>query len=101
MTSIIGKSYYCAAETSSSLGLGFGKRQGTSTTPAQNGSVTAGAIAIVQAITNGLHDSDGRRVYLGYQMGAGFNDAESSYNSETDTWELVSKLFQSSLLNRI
>jgi tannase len=101
MSSIIGKSYYCAAETSSSLGLGFGKRQSTSTTPAQNGSVTAEAITVVQAITNGLHDSDGRRVYLGYQMGAGFNDAETSYNSETNTWELVSKLFQSSLLNRI
>lgn len=76
MSSIIGTAYYCAAETaSSSLGLGFGKRQAagssTSSTPAQNDTVTAEAVAVAQAIVDGLHDTQGRRAYISYQMGAG------------------------------
>ncbi|RHZ50287.1 hypothetical protein CDV55_100335 [Aspergillus turcosus] len=40
---VVGEPYYCAAETSTSLGFGFSKRQAGSTTsyqPAQNGTVT-------------------------------------------------------------
>lgn len=67
MSSIIGQSYYCAASTSSSLGFGFGKRQlttgsTTTTTPAQNGTVTAEGIAVAQAIVDGLHTAEGERV---------------------------------------
>lgn len=91
MSSIIGKPYYCAASTSSSLGLGFGKRD--STEPAQNGTVTAEAVAVAQTIVDGLHDSEGRQVYISYQMGASFEDAQTTYNSDTGEWELVS-LFQ-------
>ncbi|KAL3479824.1 putative tannase [Aspergillus californicus] len=87
MTDIIGKSYYCEASTSSSLGLGFGKRDGAST-PAQNGTVTAEAVEVAQTIVDGLHDSEGRRVYISYQMGASFGDATTTYNSTTDEWEL-------------
>ncbi|KAJ5118718.1 uncharacterized protein N7443_007650 [Penicillium atrosanguineum] len=87
MTSIIGKSYYCAASTSSTLGLGFGKRQ-ASTEPAQNGTVTAEAVSVAQTILNGLYDSQGRRAYISYQMGASFDDAATTYNSTTGEWEL-------------
>jgi tannase len=92
MSSIVGEAYYCPAATSSNLGLGYGKRQTTSTTPAQNGTVTSEAVAVAEAITTGLLDSEGRRVYISYQMGSGFNDAETTYNSETDRWELVSRV---------
>ncbi|KAI9643304.1 hypothetical protein NHQ30_007922 [Ciborinia camelliae] len=92
MSSIVGKSYSCAAETSTSLGLGFGKRQApgsqTSSTPAQNGTVSAEAIAVAQTIVDGLHDSQGRRAYISYQMGAGFDDARTSYDSTTGKWGL-------------
>lgn len=91
MTSIIGKSYYCAASSGSSLGLGFGKRQ-FSSEPAQNGTVTAEAVAVAQTIVDGLHDSQGRREYISYQMGASFDDAATSYNSTTDSWGLVSHI---------
>ncbi|KAK6811279.1 hypothetical protein RU639_013091 [Aspergillus parasiticus] len=84
-TLIIGKSDYCAASTSTSLGLGFGKRD---TEPAQNGTVSAEAVAVAQKIVDGLHDSEGRQVYISYQMGAGFNNAQKTYNSTTRTWEL-------------
>jgi tannase len=92
MTSIIGQSYYCAATTSSSLGFGFSKRQAagstSSTTPEQNGTVTAEAVAVAQAIVDGLHNSAGERGYLSWQIGSEFSDAATTYNNETDAWEL-------------
>ncbi|KGO59552.1 Tannase/feruloyl esterase [Penicillium expansum] len=88
MSSIIGQSYYCAASTASSLGLGFGKRQAASAEPAQNGTVSAEGVAVAQKIVDGLFDSKGRRGYISYQMGADFNDAQTAYNSTTDEWEL-------------
>jgi tannase len=91
LSSIIGESYYCAAETSSSLGFGFSKRQEssqTSTTPAQNGTVTARDIAVAQAIYNGLHNSKGERAYLSWQIGSELSDADPTYNTNTSSWEL-------------
>lgn len=92
LTSIIGTSYYCAATTSSSLGFGFGKRQvdgsTTSSTPAQNGTVTAEDIAVAQAVYGGLHDSQGRRAYFSHQIAAALSDAEPAYDNTTDTWGL-------------
>jgi tannase len=87
MTSIIGKSYYCASSSSSSLGLGFGKRSATE--PAQNGTVSAESVAVAQKIVDGLHDSKGRRAYISYQMGASFDDAGTTYDSTTGEWGLV------------
>ncbi|PWY70827.1 tannase and feruloyl esterase [Aspergillus sclerotioniger CBS 115572] len=89
LTSIIGESYYCAAETSTSLGFNFNKRNdGTSTsyTPAQSGNVTAEGVAVAQAIYDGLFNSAGERAYLSYQIGAEFTDGETSYDNSTGTW---------------
>ncbi|KAM3065246.1 hypothetical protein ACMFMF_011187 [Clarireedia jacksonii] len=66
---IIGGQYYCAAITNTSLGFGFSKRaegSTTSTTPAQNGTVTAEGVALAQAIYDGLHKSKGERAYLSW-----------------------------------
>lgn len=46
-------------------------------------------MAVAQTIVDGLFDSKGRRGYISYQMGADFNDAQTSYNSTTGEWELV------------
>ncbi|CZR67018.1 related to tannase precursor [Phialocephala subalpina] len=92
LSSIIGESYYCAAENSTSLGFGFSKRQAegstTSYTPAQNGTVTAEGVAVAQAIYDGLHNSDGDRAYLSWQIGSELGDAATEYSSTTGTWEL-------------
>lgn len=96
LTSIVGEEYYCAATTSSSLGFGFSgakaKRQApgsqTSSTPEQSGTVTAEGVAVAQAIYDGLHNSAGERAYLSWQIGCSLDDADTTYNNETDTWEL-------------
>ncbi|KAF7540538.1 hypothetical protein G7Z17_g12165 [Cylindrodendrum hubeiense] len=91
LTSIIGESYYCAAETSSSLGFGFNKRaegSTSSTTPEQNGTVTAEGVAVAKAVWEGLHNSKGERAYLSWQIASELGDADTTYNNETDAWEL-------------
>ncbi|KAI0967012.1 Tannase/feruloyl esterase [Xylaria arbuscula] len=92
LTSIIGESYYCAAQDSSSLGFGFSKRQapgGSATSvPEQNGTVTAQDVAVAQAVYDGLHNSAGERGYLAWQIGSDLGDADPTYNNETDAWEL-------------
>jgi tannase len=86
--STVGMSYSCAASTG---GGGIMRRQmgGVPTsTPAQNGTVTAKAAAIVNKIWDGIHDSAGKRVYLSYQPGAALDDAATAYDSTTSTWKL-------------
>ncbi|KAF2853397.1 tannase and feruloyl esterase [Plenodomus tracheiphilus IPT5] len=98
LSSLIGKSYYCAATTSSSLGFGFSKRSlskrqmgggsQTSTKPAQNGTISAQDIAVAQGVYNGLHSSEGKRAYLSWQIGSDLGDADPTYNNATSSWEL-------------
>ncbi|KAI9650908.1 hypothetical protein NHQ30_000943 [Ciborinia camelliae] len=92
LKSIIGQSYYCAAENSTSAGLGFKKRafanSETSYQPAQNGSVTAEGVAVAQAIYDGLHNSKGERAYLSWQIGSALSDTSTQYDSTTDSWVL-------------
>ncbi|KAF3762019.1 tannase and feruloyl esterase [Cryphonectria parasitica EP155] len=88
ISSLVGAAYYCTASSgSSSIGLGFGKRQ-TSTTPAQNGTVTELGVQVAQTILDGLKDTKGRQAYLSYQPGADFDDAATTYDSTTGTWGL-------------
>lgn len=101
LSSIIGESYYCAAEDSTSLGFGYSggggpptKRQAgaqgstTSSQPEQNGTVTADDVAVAQAIYAGLHNSEGERAYLSWQIGSELSDANTEWNNETNAWEL-------------
>lgn len=92
LSSIIGESYYCAAQTSTSLGFGFSKRQlggrQTSFQPVQNGTITAKDIAVAQGVYEGLHDSQGKRAYLSWQIGSDLSDADPTYDNETSAWEL-------------
>ncbi|KAF4963052.1 hypothetical protein FSARC_8904 [Fusarium sarcochroum] len=87
--STIGKPYSCEA---SSPGDGLGglrvRQFSRPSTPAQNGTVTAEGVAVVQTFLGGLHDSKGRRVYLNYQPGSGFSDLTTAYDEETDSWKL-------------
>ncbi|KAM0159879.1 hypothetical protein ACHAPG_003311 [Botrytis cinerea] len=88
----IGLPYSCAASSGGGIGLGYGKHKrqmgGGATTPATNGTVSAEAVAVAQTILDGLHDSQGRRAYLSYQPSADFDDAATTYNSDTDSYEI-------------
>lgn len=70
---VIGKKYSCAAST---------------TAPAQSGTVSAKAVEVAKTIINGLHDTQGRRVYFSYQPSAAFDDAQTQFNADTGKWEL-------------
>jgi tannase len=90
LNSTIGTTYYCAESTSGGFG-GFGglaKRQTSTTIPAQNGTITAEGVAVANTIINGLHDSQGRRVYISYQPGTSFEDGATTYDATTDSWTL-------------
>ncbi|CAK1362414.1 Tannase [Cercospora beticola] len=96
LSSLIGESYYCAATTSSSLGFGFGRRMAkrqmagsqTSSTPEQNGTITAQDVAVAQGVYDGLHNSAGEQAYLSWQVGSDLGDAEPTYDNTTDSWTL-------------
>lgn len=87
-SSVVGKSYYCAA--SSAGGPGKRKRQfgSTGATPVQNGTVSKEAVEVAKEVIRGLRDSQGRQVYLSYQIAADFEDTTTKYNSATGKWEL-------------
>ncbi|KAJ9415787.1 tannase and feruloyl esterase-domain-containing protein [Fusarium oxysporum] len=92
LKSLIGKEYYCAAETSSSLGFGFSKRQAPgsqmSNAPEQNGTITAEGIAVARAIYDGVFNSKDERAYLSWQIGSELSDGEPTYDNKTDKWTL-------------
>ncbi|KAI0099089.1 Tannase/feruloyl esterase [Nemania sp. FL0031] len=92
LSSIVGESYYCAAQSGSSLGFGFSKRQAdgsqSTVTPEQNGTITAKDVAVAKAIYGGLHNSKGEQAYLSWQIGSDLSDGDPTYNNETDSWEL-------------
>ncbi|KAL4862902.1 hypothetical protein BDV12DRAFT_206883 [Aspergillus spectabilis] len=94
LKTIIGENYYCAEQNYTSLGFGFSKRQmgaqGSSTSyqPVQNGTVSAEGVAVAEAIYAGLHGSNGDRAYLSWQIGSELSDAETAYDSDSDSWTL-------------
>ncbi|KAJ9300576.1 hypothetical protein DTO271G3_1740 [Paecilomyces variotii] len=103
LSSIIGEPYYCAAESSTSLGFGFSKRdvkrgnlnkrqaaEGSTSSyqPAQNGTVSAEGVAVAQTIYDGLFNSKGERAYLSWQIGSELSDADTTWNNDTKSWEL-------------
>ncbi|KAJ5612551.1 tannase [Penicillium lagena] len=73
LDSLVGKSYECAASRG---------------TPVQKGKITKKGVEVAQEIINGLHDSEGRRVYISYQPTADFHDAQTTYNSGTGEWDI-------------
>ncbi|RAK97936.1 tannase [Aspergillus ibericus CBS 121593] len=73
LTETIGKRYYCAADGD---------------VPVQNSTISAQAVEVFEAILGGMKDSDGKQVYLSYQPGALFWDAQATYNTTSGTWGL-------------
>ncbi|KAH9843242.1 tannase [Teratosphaeria destructans] len=96
LSSIIGESYYCAGTSATSAGFGFSRlarRQmttGAETTyePTQNGTVNAKDVAVAQAIYDGLHNSQGERAYLSWQIGSQLEDAVTQWSNSSNSWEL-------------
>lgn len=94
LSSVIGESYYCAAEDSSSLGYGFSKRQAgqssSSYQPAQNGTVSAEAVALAERLYDGLLNSAGEQVFYGWQTASSFDDAAPTWDNDTQSWAISS-----------
>ncbi|RDW82421.1 carboxylic ester hydrolase-24 [Coleophoma cylindrospora] len=91
LNSTIGTPYYCAATTSTSLGFGFGskaKRQSSTSEPAQNGTISAQGVALVERLWEGMINSKGERVYVPWPTGSSFQDTATTYNSTTGAWDL-------------
>ncbi|OOF97518.1 hypothetical protein ASPCADRAFT_404686 [Aspergillus carbonarius ITEM 5010] len=57
-------------------------------TPAQNGTVTPQGALAASIMLDGLRTLDGKQVYVWYQPGSSFSDAETEYNSDSEQWEL-------------
>ncbi|KAI9148746.1 Tannase [Paramyrothecium foliicola] len=92
VSSMIGESYNCAASSGSGGPGGFAglarRQMARPATPAQNGTVTAEGAALMQDFFKGLHDSEGRRVYINPQPGSSFSDASTTFDESTNTWGL-------------
>lgn len=84
VSSTIGTAYSCAATAAQVMG---GITIGAAS-PAQSGTITPEGAAVAQTILDGLHDSDGKFVYMSYQPGASFADAATAYDNATGTWGL-------------
>lgn len=85
----VGTPYSCEASEATGPPGGLRARQfPQASTPAQEGEITAEGVEVVKTFLDGLHDSEGRRVYLNYQPGSSFSDASASYDEETDNWGL-------------
>jgi tannase len=82
----IGNAYSCPA----SSGSGMAAAGSTSpATPAVNGTVSAKAASIANAIWKGLFDSQGRQAYVSFQPSATFSDAATTYNSSIGQYEVT------------
>ncbi|CZR55644.1 related to tannase precursor [Phialocephala subalpina] len=79
ISATLGLPYYCAATAAS---------QRSSSTPAQNGTVSATGIAVAQKILDGLHTSDGKRAYFTYTPTSTWTDAQTAWNATSQSWGL-------------
>ncbi|KIX98789.1 uncharacterized protein Z520_05250 [Fonsecaea multimorphosa CBS 102226] len=61
---------------------------GVPATPAQQGNVTKQAIAVVQKMLEGIHDTQGRRVYFAPTPSAQFTEAQTGWNATSNQWGL-------------
>lgn len=102
VNSTIGLPFACAASNGQSPGFSpssKGKRQmqgggqgmpggSGSSNPAINGTVSSEAAAVARTILGGLHTTDGKFAYFSYQPSAAFEDAKTTYNNVTNTYEV-------------
>lgn len=87
LTTLIGEPYYCASSNQASS-----KRQASGGSsnyqPEQNGTVSAEAVELVKTIFKGLHNSEGERAYVAWQMASDLYIGTTVYNEDTEKWEL-------------
>lgn len=79
ISATLGLPYSCAATQAG---------RGSSAAPAQNGTVSAQGIAVAMKILDGLHTTDGKRVYFTYTPSSTWTDAQTQYNASTGKWAL-------------
>jgi tannase len=87
LESIASQPHSCADENSTSLGVDNDdqKCQAPGSTyicqPAQNRTVSKGAIAVAKAIYEGLHNSNHERAYRSWQVASDLGDVSTVYNN--------------------
>lgn len=75
ISTVEGIPYYCAASSFYDAYV-----------PAQNGTVSKEGIAIAKKILDGLHTTDGKRAYFSYTPSSTFTDAETSWDTTSNSW---------------
>lgn len=90
-SSIVGMPYSCPASAATRFAAGQA---------AQNGTVSAQAIAVTDKIIDGLIDTNGNRAYFSYQPAASFVDAGTIYNATTGQAGLSIMTFGSEFVTR-
>ncbi|CAK7242203.1 MAG: hypothetical protein STHCBS139747_003683 [Sporothrix thermara] len=81
---LVGLNYSCAATPAST-----NPYNPQPAAPAQSGLVTADDVFIANLTWNGPTTLDGRRTYVSWQPGAGFSDADTTYDDATGNWTYV------------
>ncbi|OQV09061.1 hypothetical protein CLAIMM_13239 [Cladophialophora immunda] len=79
IAAVEGQPYHCPATPAS---------PGSPATPVQQGNVTKQAIAVAKKILDGLHDSQGRRVYFAPTPSAQFTEAQTGWDATANRWGL-------------
>ncbi|CAK7215356.1 hypothetical protein SBRCBS47491_002456 [Sporothrix bragantina] len=77
----IGLNYSCEATAASTNPF-----NPVAATPAQSGTVTADDVRIANLTWDGPTTLNGERVYVRWQPGTGFSDADATYNNATGNW---------------
>ncbi|KAI2620916.1 feruloyl esterase-like protein B precursor [Hypomontagnella submonticulosa] len=85
--STISEPYYCPAFNGGVPGGPQRRQFPIGPIPEQKGTVTPEGAAVAAAFTEGLIDSEGKRIYVNPQPGSQLADATNQYNAETGTWE--------------
>jgi tannase len=77
LSAMVGQSYNCPAVAATTL---------APATPAQQGNVTSQAVAVYKKILEGLHDSQGRRVYFAPTPSAQMQEGQTAWNATSKQW---------------
>ena len=81
LSNYIGLNYSCAATPAST-----NPYHSSPAVPAQSGAITESDVIIANSTLYGAKTTSGEQVYVGWQPGSGFGDAETTFDNVTSTW---------------
>lgn len=81
LSAYIGLNYSCAATPAST-----NPYHSSPAVPAQSGTIAGSDIIIAKHTLYGAQTTSGKQVYVGWQPGSGFDDADTTYDNVTGEW---------------